>query len=77
MLLPKINELLLALLKGAKYFTAVDVCSGYYHSKLDEEFIAKSAFTTVFGKFTFLRLPLWFISRPILLIHLIYDLFWT
>ena len=54
--LPKIDELF-ALLKGAKYFTTLDLCSGYYHIKVDEESIPKSAFTTVFGKFKFLRLP--------------------
>ena len=56
MTLPKIDELF-ALLKGAKYFTALDLCSGYYHIKLDEESLPKSDFTTVFGKFRFLRLP--------------------
>ena len=38
--LPKIDELL-AMLKGAKFFTAHDLWSGYYHIKLDEEFIPK------------------------------------
>ena len=55
--LPKIDALF-ALLKGAKYFTALDLHSGYYHIKSDEESIPISAFTTVFGKFKFLRLPL-------------------
>ena len=47
--LPKIDKLF-ALLKEAKYFTALDIQS-YYHIKLDEESIPKRAFTTVFGKF--------------------------
>ena len=38
--LSKIDELF-ALLKGAKYFTALDLCSGYCHIKLDEESIPK------------------------------------
>ena len=33
--LPKIDELF-ALLKGAKYLTALDLHSGYYHIKLDD-----------------------------------------
>ena len=41
---------LFALLKGAKYFTALNLCIGYYHIKLNKESIPKSAFTTVFGK---------------------------
>ena len=52
----KIDKLF-ALLRGAKYFTALDLLIGYYHIKLDEEFIPKSTFMTVFGKFEFLRLP--------------------
>ena len=39
--LPKIDELF-TLLKGTRYLTALDLCSGYYHIKLDEESIAKS-----------------------------------
>ena len=55
--LPKIDELF-TLLKGAKYLTALDLHSSYYQIKLGEESIPTSAFTTVFGKFEFLRLPL-------------------
>ena len=72
--LPKTDELV-ALLNRAKYFTALDLCSGYYHIKLDEESIPKSAFTTVFGKFEFLRLPFGLSQGPDFFIHLIYDLF--
>ena len=52
----KIDELFM-LLKGAKYLTAIDIHSGYYHIKLDEESVPKSAFTMVFGKFEFFRIP--------------------
>ena len=54
--LQKISELF-ALLKGVRYVTALDLWSGYYHIKLNEESIPKSAFTTVFGKYEFLRCP--------------------
>ena len=69
--LPKLNEFF-ALLKGAKYFTALDLYSGYYHIKLDKESIPKRAFTTVFGTFDFLRL-----SRPRLLRLVYLWPFWT
>ena len=72
--LPKINELF-ALVKGTKYFTALDLRSGYYHINLDEESIPKSAFTTVFGKFEFLRLPFDLSRGPDFFSHLVYDLF--
>ena len=73
-LLPKI-DVLFPLLKGEKYFTALDLCSGYYHIKLDEEFIPKSVFTALFGKFKFLRLPFSFSQGQDFFIWLIYDLF--
>ena len=72
--LPKIYELF-ALLKGVKYFTALDLQRSYYHIKLDVESIPKSAFTTVFGTFEFLRLPFGLSQGPDFFICLIYDLF--
>ena len=74
MSLPIIDKLF-ALLKGDKYFTALDLHSGYYHIKPDEESILKSAFTTVFGKFKFLTLPFGLSQGPDFFIHLICDLF--
>ena len=65
--LPKIDEFFV-LLKEAKYFTTLDLCNGYYHIKLDEESIPKSAFTTVFGKFEFLRLPFHLSQGPYFII---------
>ena len=72
--LPKSNTLF-ALLKGAKYFTALDLHGGYYHIKLDEKSIPKSAFTTAFDSFEFLRLPFSLSEGPDFFICLIYDLF--
>ena len=72
--LPKIDELFTKL-KVEEYFTALDLHSGNYHIKLDEESIPKSGFTTVFGKFKFLRLPFGLSQNPDFFIHLIYDLF--
>ena len=42
---------------------------------MDKESISKSAFTTVFGKFKFLRLPFGLSQGPDIFIHFIYDLF--
>ena len=69
-----IINVLFALLKGAKYFTLLDLQSGYYHIKLDEGSIPKSVFTALFGKFEFLRLPFGLSQGPDFFIHLIYDL---
>ena len=70
----KIDELS-ALLKGVKFFTALDLWSCYYHIKLDKESIPKSTFTTVFGKLESLRLPFQLLQGPDFFIRLIYDLF--
>ena len=72
--LPKIDELF-ALLNGAKFLTALNLRSGYYNIKLDEEFIPKSAFTILFGKFKFLRLLFGLLIGTDFFIRLIYDLF--
>ena len=72
--LPKLDELL-ALLKGAKYFTALDLQISYYHINLDEESIPKTAFTAVFGKFKILWLPFRLSQSPDFYIHLIYILY--
>ena len=74
--LSKIDKLF-ALLKGAKFLKGIDQWSGYYHIKLDEESIPKSAFMTMFENFEFLRLPFGLLQGLdfFIRIRLIYDLF--
>ena len=55
-LLPKIDEMY-ANLHGAKIFTTLDLCSGYYHIALDQDSKAKTAFVTLFGKYKFNAVP--------------------
>ena len=50
--LPKINEMY-GRLKGGKYFTTLDLQSGYYHISLSENSKAKTAFVTPFCKYQF------------------------
>ena len=71
--LPKINELLFT--QRNKSFTALDLCSGYYHTKLDKESILKSAFITVCGKSELLRLAFGLSQGPDFFMWPIYDLF--
>ena len=54
--LPKIDEVYVKL-KGAKYFTTLDLCSSYYHITLAPETRAKTAFVTPFGKYEFNQVP--------------------
>ena len=61
--LPKINEMY-GRLKGAKYFTTLDLRSGYYHISLSENSKAKMAFITPFGKYQFEVVPSGLVQAP-------------
>ena len=54
---PKVEDLLLTL-SGAKFFTSVDLCKAYYQVPLAERAKRLSAFTTPFGLFQWLRMPM-------------------
>ena len=51
-------------LKGAKYFTTLDLRSGYYHIGLLENSKAKMAFVTHFGKYQFEVVPFGLAQAP-------------
>ena len=57
--IPKIDEML-AWYHDPKFFTSLDLRSGYYHIKFSPEMRHKSAFTTIIGKSVFLRMPFGF-----------------
>ena len=61
--LPKIDEMY-GRLKGAKYFTTLDLQSGYYHIGLSEGSKAKTAFVTPFGKYQFEVVPFGLAQAP-------------
>ena len=54
--LPKIDELF-GRLKRTKIFTAIDLRQGYHHIALTEDSIQKTAFTTTFVKWEFVKCP--------------------
>ena len=54
--LPKIQELL-GRLNKCKYFSSLDLCSGYYHISLTEEAKKKTAFVTADGKYQWNVVP--------------------
>ena len=54
--LPKIDELF-AKLKGARVFSTIDLRQGYHHIALTEDSIPKTAFSTPWGKWEFLKCP--------------------
>lgn len=51
-------------LSGCKYFCSLDLASGYYQIKLDEESIPKTAFVTQDGHYEFLRVPFGLTNAP-------------
>lgn len=53
-----------AKLKGAKFFTTLDLCSGYYDITLAPEARAKTAFVTPFGKYEFNKVPFRLAQAP-------------
>ena len=42
---------------STKYFSTLDLRAGYYHIPLDEESIPKTAFTSPFGKYEYIKVP--------------------
>ena len=67
--LPKIDEMY-AKLKGAKFFSTIDLRSGYYHITLGKDSRAKTAFVTPFGKYEFLQVPFGLAQAPAFFQHL-------
>ena len=61
--LPKIDEMF-AKLKGARFFSTIDLKSGYYHIGLTRESGAKSAFIVPMGKWEFKRTPFGLSQAP-------------
>ena len=67
--LPKIDEMYTKL-KGAKFFSTIDLRSGYYHIALGKDLRAKMAFVTPFGKYEFLQVSFGLAQAPAFFQHL-------
>ena len=67
--LPKIDKMY-AKLKGAKFFSTIDLRSGYYHIALGQDSRVKTAFVMPFGKYKFLQVPFGLAQAPAFFQHL-------
>ena len=54
----------MAKLGKAKFFTALDLRSGYHNIALDKDAIRKTAFVTPFGKYDYLKVPFGLAQAP-------------
>ena len=55
--MPKVEDIF-SLLNGAKCFSTLDLRAGYHHIPLDKQSIPKTAFTSPFGNYEYVKVHL-------------------
>ena len=62
--LPRIVDTLEQLLAGAKYFSTLDMASGYWQAPMDSASQEKTAFSTYTGLYEFNKMPFGLVNAP-------------
>ena len=61
--MPKVEDIF-SQLNGAKYFSTLDFRAGYHHIRLTADSIPKTAFTSPFGKYEYVKVPFGLAQAP-------------
>ena len=72
--LPRVDELF-DQLRGARFFTKLDLRSGYWQIGMDPDAVEKTAFTSREGHFEWLVLPMGLTNAPAEFMHMMQDTF--